>query len=774
MRINRFKKGKWHRSLNLLIILILILLACLFLASCALNKKPLVTGALREDKGSLIEAGRVYSEKKLLVIENGELRLALNPENCSIEVTNLKDGSVWASNPPSDYEDEIAAGSYRTDLHSQLIVSYTTADNTTIRKTNSQAGSVAKQDFEIYVIKDGIRVHYNFNTGFLIPVVYQIKGGTFTATILYDEIIENKKELLNEITLLPYFGLADKNSDGYMMIPDGSGALIELNNGKVNAPSYEKLIYGNDYSVDILYETSREQDIKIPIFGMKRGDSAYCAIVEEGDGYATINAAVSGQKTSFNTLNVTGIYRVSSTVYVMSEITGSRNVLYNAKDATGGQRLSVSYTFLEGEKANYSGMAEVARNYFKEKGLYQKKETKESLHIEFYGGINAPKSFVGIQYVGKNALTRFEDANKIIADLKNEGVGDISAAYRYFSESEFSGKSEINLKPAKVLGGNLGIERMMEYLEQEEVEIFFHADISSLRKSGNGISRYFDTSKTVNLGKVSIYPMGLHSNIPDLSKNPYYLTSPSKYENMLTILANSADKQRIRNIYFTDTVSKLVSDFRIGGIQRGESDRLLSKLFKGFSKEYNLLMSNPNAYLYPYAAKISDLPLESSKHLLFDKDIPFLQMILKGAVPYTAPPFNLSGVSDSLFLKHVETMSQISYAFIYEDPDKLINTKLINQYGLAYSPNRARAVDNAKRMAYILSELKGAYIKNHTTDGILTKTQFSNGIDVYVNYGESAIRINEITIRERGFVIAKAGKILISGDEDSVKGGEIR
>lgn len=52
---------------------------------------------------------------------------------------------------------------------------------------------------------------------------------------------------VTDFWLLPYFGAAGAGEQGYMLVPGGSGALIELNNGKTNLEPYEtELLYGED------------------------------------------------------------------------------------------------------------------------------------------------------------------------------------------------------------------------------------------------------------------------------------------------------------------------------------------------------------------------------------------------------------------------------------------------------------------------------------------------------------------------------------------------
>lgn len=68
------------------------------------------------------------------------------------------------------------------------------------------------------------------------------------------------------------------------------------------------------------------------------------------------------------------------------------------------------------------------------------------------------------------------------------------------------------------------------------------------------------------------------------------------------------------------------------------------------SDGYSLTMANPNASLYAYADYITDLPLSSSDNVLFDYDIPFVQMVLKGTKGYSGNSININDMSQETFL----------------------------------------------------------------------------------------------------------------------------
>lgn len=48
--------------------------------------------------------------------------------------------------------------------------------------------------------------------------------------------------------------------------------------------------YGTDLSRYVLNNSGDEEPIRLPVFGVKKGDNALCAIIENGEGAAKVEA----------------------------------------------------------------------------------------------------------------------------------------------------------------------------------------------------------------------------------------------------------------------------------------------------------------------------------------------------------------------------------------------------------------------------------------------------------------------------------------------------
>lgn len=709
------------------------------------------------------EKGQKVVSKELLTVENASLRMEFDPKTCAFSIVEKESGRVWATNPATDYTDPYAKGVARTNLRSQLLVTYQDGTNTE-KSTNSAISSVGEGKYEVFRLNSGVRVEYTFGEGFMIPVSYVLDGDGFVATILYHELDNPQEVPINDIALLPNFGLAGEDCDGYLVVPDGSGALIHFNNQKHAAPVYTKMVYGSDEALPVLTQTTRDAQILLPVFGMKRDEGGFVAIIEKGAGNARIQASVSGTTSAFNTVNAVAVYHTYERLMLLNGSLGSTSMVrYSSEEPVSDPEFAVRYRFLPEDKASYSGMAQLLREDWKKAGTLPGKAGDSRLYVDLYGGVSKAKSFLGFQYEGVEDLTTFAQAEELLEELTGLGADALTVGYRRFTDSALNGKLQTRLTPSKMLGGAKGWEKLQTYALSKAVSLYAFADFYDFTGTGNGASKYLDACKGLDLGVPEIKEIGLNTNLVKSDAKNRYLLSPSKYREAAASLRKSAQKSNVTALYFANTASRLAGDYAIGGFQR---DRAITELRAAMEAldGMELLLSAPNYYLWEYADEIVDLPTQSGGHLLFDEDIPLLQMVLFGNVPYAGTALNLEASSNDQFLKRVETMSQIRYALIADDPGDLQNTEDIHLYGLsARGMETAAAQYAAMKQVYAL--VRGAAMCGHTRVGDMTATVYDNGVTVCVNYGRTAVSHDGCTVPGRGYAVLRGGTVLLSGNE---------
>ena len=177
-----------------------------------------------------------------------------------------------------------------------------------------------------------------------------------------------------------------------------------------------------------------------------------------------------------------------------------------------------------------------------------------------------------------------------------------------------------------------------------------------------------------------------------------------------------------------------------------------------------LMLSSPNFYMWKYMDKAVNLPVSSSGEKLFDYDVPLLQMLLKGSVSYAGYEMNLYNTDDDAFLSHIASGQNVHYGFMAAEASSLQNTELINAYGLS-----SLKADEAAKRATAVNELyeyiKDSFIDDYELSGGLSKTTYSNGSEVLVNFSDKDITVGENTVAARSYLLIRDGKVLIKGGD---------
>ena len=261
-------------------------------------------------------------------------------------------------------------------------------------------------------------------------------------SIVFDETVYT----LKSITPLQYFGCGNLNTDGYVFIPDGSGAVIEYEDFYFAGSDRTSIavnlaldVYGTDYCYSNITGAHKEQ-VTMPVYGIVSGISAtdktealtgkstvtggFFAILEEGASLARLNtnfgAGIHPYASAFSSFtpypsdqfDLTGNLSVgggsSYTMVSESKYTGSYVTRYvMLSDDAANAAVGNAYT-----PASYTGMAAYYRNYLKETGVLNSIEQTYSdlpLYIEALGSMEIIEKILTFPVTKDIALTTFDD-----------------------------------------------------------------------------------------------------------------------------------------------------------------------------------------------------------------------------------------------------------------------------------------------------------------------------------------------------------------------------
>lgn len=134
----------------------------------------------------------------------------------------------------------------KNEMYSVLTVTDIVSETNTQKTRNSMIGSVKKNGLTLEKLPDGFRATFEFpEYSYTIPMDFILVGDSLKVSVDTSKIIEKGEQRLFSLRILPYFGAQDWETDGYFILPDGSGSLLRFNNGKGRF-TYRSDLYGLD------------------------------------------------------------------------------------------------------------------------------------------------------------------------------------------------------------------------------------------------------------------------------------------------------------------------------------------------------------------------------------------------------------------------------------------------------------------------------------------------------------------------------------------------
>lgn len=701
------------------------------------------------------------------VKENDHYALQINKKSGAVKVIDKETKFEWNSTP-ADYEsDKIAEDSNKMALDSQLLLTYANSKTSAIQYTTSKLSSANKGGLSFSATANGIVVTYTFREGFVIPVEYELGDSSLTASILADQIQENDgNSTLCSIALLPYFGAGGVSDSGYMFVPDGSGAIINFNNNKSDIAGdvdnnfiqngFSQYVYGRDEAISQKARTSTAEGVKMPVFGLKNADNAFCAMITSGESRGLINASVAGKNSSYNNVYSEFIYKDMDTFTVKSKSYDAQILTLFEKSPAEVDKYSVRYQFLKKENANYTGMALAYQNYLvSEKGLKKRTQSGEyPLYIQLFGGVKKKQLFLGFPISRTIPLTKYDDVAGIAEQLKESGVTDLVCRYDEWMKDTSSSPIPVDLKTEGTLGGDAGFKRMTDYLNQNGVRMYLDVNLTDIVKSRRGYSRGSDSTKSIQRSPCVLYGYNLASGRTDPNLQTSILLTPKKVVTAAQTVLGNLPKRGVTGVSLSTLGKNLYSDFTVEGAERPSAEQMYEDIFNQFDDGGKVMAESPNSYAIPYASDILSAPSESSGFLVEDYEVPFYQIVLHGYVDYSTPPVNQYGDYRDIVLKALETGSSLNFLWAARNTDKLQDTPYNSYISIDCSDWLNQAADSYRELEPILSRVSDQRIvgSEMLQQGVY-ETVYENGTKITVNENDYPVHFGSQTIDQQSYSV---------------------
>ncbi len=405
------------------------------------------------------------------------------------------------------------------------------------------------------------------------------------------------------------------------------------------------------------------------------------------------------------------------------------------------------------EGLSYAGIAKHYRDILETDKKIVKNTPKSSLSLSVIGAIDVDSHFLGIPCRRLKPLTTYGQLTDIITDLNEHGVEDIAINYIGWNNNGIQNKKmNANFKPLAKLGGKKAFDNLVSLSKEKNVELFFDADMQSFTSNGNGVTKLKNAIKTM-FDKYALQRKFSYATF-EYEKNGYMLVDLNGFSRIFNKYIKSVNSYDATvGLSFNSMSSKLYSDF--------DNNRPTTKteMLNEYEKSFNgvkqaLAARDANSYMWKYANEIFETPAASSRQRIYDGEIPMYQMIIHGYIPYTIPAVNSNTNRKELFLRAIETGSNLAFTIMKENSAVVDGTDYDYLYATTYSEVVSDAVDMyeyCKELNALVAE-ESIVDYNFLKSGI-SKTVYSNGISVIVNYTDDDYLTDDgVTVPAKDFV----------------------
>ena len=404
---------------------------------------------------------------------------------------------------------------------------------------------------------------------------------------------------------------------------------------------------------------------------------------------------------------------------------------------------AVSYQFLNGADANYSGMARAYRNYLLTNKLLNQSTYQPKVSLDLLTTINKPM----LLWEENVKATSFSDATNILKTLVKNGINGVklnllgwqSNGYNVFP-SHFPVSSNA--------GGDGGLKSLVNNAKKYSALVSINDNFMLANQNRSGYSKRNDIAYNI-------------SNAPysDANNNYFLLDTKSVSPYIDGAWTSKAKSDNIKAVNF-DMLGSLIYDDGAQGriLRRNQMVESLEGVFAKANKNFSILsVGGGNSYALKYADMLYDIPESSSEDYIFDKDVPFFQLVVHGYIPYTPEiPGNLSDNYDQTVLKWIEYGFVPYYSLSQCDASALKDCYTDGVFVSKYSDWEKKITATVSKYNKLLSGTTNQPMySNETTDTGLSIVTYENGTKVIINYSNNKAVYSGQTILPQDFIVIK-------------------
>lgn len=730
----------------------------LSLAACGGRAAKTVTRTVYQEKDvqavTPAQAGRelhTASTSLKRIAQSGLIELYMDETTYAVAVKETSQNKMWYALPQQDNGKE---------QNRAAVVSLEVLQGGKQYSLNSQDNSVAFGTASYELTDSGLKVSYVIAADektakkaagnrsaadivFDVSVTYTLEDGSFFAQVDCKPLAEAKSDAkVLKLGLLEYFGASTKGAaEDFLLVPDGSGALIRTGQETKNEAPLRFAVYGQDAA---LPAQEGVYSALVPAFGVKQGTSAFAVLIEQGDALATITAGRAGGETGYDQVGA----QFAVTPFAQEKTEDGIAQYVGAAGYDGS--LKLCYRFLSGDNASYSGMALAVREQLIRDTVLSTRTVEATGNLPLTLNLTGSMPKKDGRMSTSEKLTTFEQAEDLLVQMKAKGIDQINLCYQGALTGGFNQKQATDAKLLISLGGKMRFNDLYESMSIQKLQLFLAADLLStnLRDSFSaGSTAYGIKGEAITAAKEN--PFAAYVGPQSFQRG---LRSLKSLEAAAREFMINTRKVTLTGYCIGDAGRLLYSNFNKEFTSRQAAAQQLAKQGESLGANRKLMVDTGNFYLLKNADIVTNLPLASAapQDAAYET-IPFVQMLLHGMMDYSGASINLAEDPETQMLRSIEYGACPSFTWSYEELKAKEGAKDAPE--VYYAGALAQAAAYYQQADEALADLRGARMTKHSmVQENVYCTEYDSSSLIYVNYGDAEATVNGVTIPARSFL----------------------
>ncbi len=597
---------------------------------------------------------------------------------------------------------------------------------------------------------------------FNVAMNIRLDGDSLVVDVPEEQMYYPAEHPIKSVQILPYFCAADTQQEGFLLVPDGGGAQIFLNNGKTNQSAYYANVYGWNEAF------AREQLVqdttaRFPAFGIQYGGGYILGIAEQGDSELSVEADISGKRSSINYVKpvFSVVHGEATRVSAKSDVT-----VMVFEENISLQTYTMRYLFGSGD--SYVDMAQRFRAYLTDKypALKENQTDGVPLAVDVIGAIDLQEKVLGLPVNKTVVATDYAETLQIVQTLQAGGVKSLDLQYSAMINGGMKQKALTKISKQSGLGSKKELTALIQAMQDTDA-LYLSGYVSKVMSDGmlDGFSASGDAIRDTANAIIERYPysavLGTAQEGGDIS---WYLLKKDNMQKAIENLSAASHEWQFDGVAFEELGTLLYSDFgRQNATSRDEMAQMQAQALEQLRQSGQKVMTTGgNLYSAVWSDFVVLLDLCGNSYNLIDRQVPFYQIALHGLVDYAAQPLNEAENYEKLVLKSVETGAGLYYRFLEMDYEDLKDSKYTWDHYRLYSCHFADWQDKLLELyGRIDRELGHTYSMEITDHSYLTEnvtvTEYADGTRVYVNYSKKPYTVDGVSVPAEDFAVVGGG-----------------